>query len=90
MTGLHESTLGLSVYNAIRECGALTIDQIYVRLNSFWTSAFTRSEAERGVAYLLARNFVREEDGVISAAHILNGLPHPLRRSAEVTELALL
>ncbi len=82
MTGLHESTLALSVYNAIARVGSLTPAQAHEHLRSFWRSDVEPSEVFDGIAYLKTRLMVQQHSGaVIPLRTVRGGKPHPLRRS---------
>lgn len=90
MTGLHESTLGLSVYNAIMRHGALSGDQLLGVLKVNWMPNVEALEVEAAARYLIKRDLVLVTEGVISAKHVTNGAAAPLiRNPAAPTELLL-
>lgn len=73
MTGLHESTLALSVYNAIARHGTMTREQALAVLQRAWESGLEASEVDTGVAYLLQRKMVTDVNGVLSPARTAAG-----------------
>jgi hypothetical protein len=90
MTGLHESTLGLSVYNAIMRHGALTGQQMLAILQANWMPNVEASEVVAGMRYLIKRNLVQDTDGAVAARHVVNGAAAPVMRNpVEPTELLL-
>jgi hypothetical protein len=89
MTGLHDSTLGLSVYNALARCGALSREQIRAVLTKAWHKGVEAEEIDAGVAYLLARRFVTEADDIVAPARTVNGAAATvIRNPLDQTELA--
>lgn len=88
MTGLHESTLGWSVYNALARCGRLSRPQALVVLTKHWEPEVESSEIDDGVAYLLKRGFVTEADGILAPVRTVNGAAATLiRNPLEQSEL---
>jgi hypothetical protein len=88
MTGLHESTLALSVYNAVARLGSLNGDQIMTVLRNNWDDRVEPSEIAEGVRYLLKRKMVVVADGTVSAAQSEAGAARTiLRHPARQTEL---
>jgi hypothetical protein len=89
MTGLHESTLALSVYNAIARCGQLSRAQLLTVLQKHWEASVAAEEIEAGIAYLLARKMVTEADGFVAAARTQSGAAATvIRDPMQQTELA--
>lgn len=88
MTGLHESTLALSVYTALVRHGSLTRDQACSVLSAAWDPRLERDEVDAGAEYLLARRLVVEADGVLTPSSFKNGAARTVIRSAtDQTEL---
>ncbi len=70
---IHESTIALSVYNAIQRLGAMNREQILTKLKAAWDPVTDLDEIDGGIAYLLKRTLVIETDGVVSARIVNNG-----------------
>jgi hypothetical protein len=83
MTGLHTSTLALSVYTAIQRHGSLSDEQVLAVLRQNWLESVEANEIADGLAYLTARDMVTVEGGIIAAKRLRNGVAatvirHPL------------
>jgi hypothetical protein len=90
MTGLHDSTLALSVYTAIARHGAMGRAQLLATLQRAWMPAVEAPEIESGLRYLAARNIVTEADGVVAARVLVSGAAATVvRNPANQTELVL-
>lgn len=88
MTGLHDSTLALSVYNALARCGQLTREQILTVLKANWNEATEAEEIEIGIGFLARRNFIAESDGVLIPSHFERGTAATvIRNPLDNTEL---
>lgn len=88
MTGLHESTLALSVYNAIARDGTMTRAQAFAYLQKNWDdgSKLELDEIDQGLQYLLARKLVTFADDVIAPSRLESGaactvVRHPLKQT---------
>jgi hypothetical protein len=88
MTGLHESTLALSVYNAVARLGTLNGAQLLEVLRRNWDERVDPDEIQQGVAYLLRRKMVTVAHGVVAPAKLEGGAARTiLRNPARQTEL---
>jgi len=84
MTGLHDSTLALSVYNAIARMGSMTYCQTLEALWAAWRPDMELSEVFGGVRYLTQRCLVSVVGDYIVATSLECGVArtvvrHPLR-----------
>lgn len=90
MTGLHDSTLGMSVYNAIQRLGSISRHQALVFLQKNWAPGLEDTEVDAGANYLLRRKLVTEAAGILSARVLVRGAAATVARSpADSTELML-
>jgi hypothetical protein len=88
MTGLHESTLALSVYNAVARLGTLNGAQLLEVLRRNWDNRVEPDEIQQGVSYLLKRKMVTIADGVVAPAKLEGGAARTiLRNPIRQTEL---
>ncbi len=88
MTGLHESTLALSVYNAIARCGTMTREQALAVLQKHWEQQLDLAEMNLGVEYLVTRKMITEADGVLAPSKLVNGAAATvIRHPADATAL---
>lgn len=88
MTGLHESTLALSVYNAVARMGSMNSTQLVTFLSKEWDGRVEVSEVEEGIDYLSRRKMVTIAGGNISPARLDRGAARTvLRNPARLTEL---
>ncbi|HTJ17841.1 MAG TPA: hypothetical protein VL494_13770 [Steroidobacteraceae bacterium] len=88
MTGLHESTLALSVYNAVARDGAMDGEQLLAYLRSNWDPRLEPNEVVAGCDYLKARRMIVVADGVVAPARLESGAARTvLRHPARQTEL---
>jgi hypothetical protein len=58
MINVHESTLALSVYNALRRCGALTPERVITFLRRNWEPEFEAADLGLALKYLQKRGLV--------------------------------
>lgn len=84
MTGLHESTLALSVYNALARLGLMDKQQIVAALAAAWDSRVDLHEVGLGINYLVARKMVTVEGDVVAPTKLVSGaartvIRHPQR-----------
>lgn len=90
MMPVHESTLALSVYNAIRFGGSMSSAQALTHLQERWAPEMTIEEVATGVSYLEERGLIVSADGTLRAAHVRGSSPWPLKRlESNPTELVL-
>jgi hypothetical protein len=88
MTGLHESTLALSIYNAIARTGALSREQLASFLKANWDGQVDLSEIDDGVRYLTKRGMITMIDGSIVPSKLENGAARTvIRKPDKLTEL---
>lgn len=88
MTGLHESTLALSVYNAIVKLGAMNEEQILLALRAGWDPDVERSEVETAIRYLSKRHMVTDVESGVAPAQRYGAAPRAIIRHPQVpTEL---
>lgn len=73
MTGLHESTLALSVYTAIQRRGSMSREQMLVMLREAWDARLEPVEIDEGIEYLITRKMVIDQGGVVAASIVSNG-----------------
>jgi hypothetical protein len=85
MTGLHESTLALSVYNAIARDGAMTAGQALSYLKRYWDAGgiLELGEVEAGIRYLESRKLVTVADETVAPAKLENGAARTVVRHPE-------
>lgn len=81
MTGLHESTLALSVYNAVARLGTLNGAQLLDVLQRNWDERVEPDEIQQGIAYLLSRKMVTVAAGVVAPAKLEGGAARTILRS---------
>lgn len=90
MTGLHESTLALSVYNAIARDGTMTVTQAFAYLRKHWDvdGQLELAEIYEGLRYLEKRKLVTVADGTIAPTKLEGGAARTvIRHPAQQTEL---
>lgn len=90
MTGLHESTLALSVYNAVARDGTMTAAQAFAYLQRYWDvgAMLELEEVYAGIRYLEKRKIVTVADGTIAPAKLENGAARTVTRNpAQQSEL---
>jgi len=86
MTGVHESTLALSIYTALTRAGDMSTEQALALLKRAWDERLEEEEVAQGLTYLLERKLVTVGDGVIRATRHDGGaaatvVRHPLRQT---------
>ena len=90
MLPVHESTLALSVYNALLRVGSLTLDQVLTHLRANWAPEMVAEEVEIGVSYLRNRGLVALENATLHVSHLRGGVARPIKRREDMpTELVL-
>lgn len=82
MTGLHESTLALSVYNALARHGDMTERQVLAALQRAWHPELETNEVRAGIEYLTRRKMVAaSEGGKLGVAQLVGGTARTVLRN---------
>jgi len=89
MTEIYQSTMALSVYNALSLTGRdMSREQVDAFLRENFDPKLPEDYVAQGAAYLLEKGFAAETDGALKIDRLPNGRGRPLARTRDDRNLS--